>query len=119
MLKLISLAAATILLASHAWSQDESAKYPAQPIRIVVTVPPGGGVDAVTRIVADKLRQRLGQPFVVENRGGQAGNFGAEVVFGAEPDGYTLMASQPAPLTVNVQLYHKLNYDPAAFVPIA
>jgi tripartite-type tricarboxylate transporter receptor subunit TctC len=119
MLKFVTVAVATILLASAAWSQDESAKYPAQPIRIIVTVPPGGGVDVVTRIVADKLHQRFGQPVVVENRGGQSGNFGAAAAFAAEPDGYTLMASQPAPLTVNALLYRKLNYNPAAFLPIA
>ncbi|MBV8747734.1 MAG: tripartite tricarboxylate transporter substrate binding protein [Xanthobacteraceae bacterium] len=119
MLKSLTLAVATLLLASTAWSQDETAKYPAQPVRIIVTVPPGGGVDAVTRIVADKLHQRFGQPVVVENRGGQAGNFGAAAAFAAEPDGYTLMASQPAPLTVNALLYRKLNYDPVAFLPIS
>ena len=119
MLKFVTVVIAALLLAFAAWSQDESAKYPAQPIRIIVTVPPGGGVDAVTRIVADKLHQRFGQPVVVENRGGQAGNFGAAAAFAAEPDGYTLMASQPAPLTVNALLYRKLNYDPAAFLPIA
>ena len=83
MQKLVTVVVAAILLASPAWSQDESAKYPALPIRIIVTVPPGGGVDAVTRIVADKLRQRFGQPVVVENRGGQAGNFGAAAAFAA------------------------------------
>jgi tripartite-type tricarboxylate transporter receptor subunit TctC len=119
MLKLVTVVVAAILLASPAWSQDESAKYPTQPIRIIVTVPPGGGVDAVTRIVADKLRQRFGQTVVVENRGGQSGNFGAAAAFAAEPDGYTLMASQPAPLTINPLLYRKLNYNPTAFLPIA
>ena len=119
MLRFLAPIAAAALIASPAWPLDNSADYPSQPIRMIVTVPAGGGVDAVTRIVADKLRQRLGQPVVVENRGGQAGNFGAEAVFAAEPDGYTLMASQPAPLTVNALLYRKLNYDPAAFVPIA
>jgi tripartite-type tricarboxylate transporter receptor subunit TctC len=119
MLKLVTVVVAAILLAFPAWSQDESAKYPTQPIRIIVTVPPGGGVDAVTRIVADKLRQRFGQTVVVENRGGQSGNFGAAAAFAAEPDGYTLMASQPAPLTINPLLYRKLNYNPTAFLPIA
>ena len=119
MLKFLAPIAAAALIASPAWPLDNSADYPSQPIRVIVTVPAGGGVDAVTRIVADKLRQRLGQPVVVENRGGLAGNFGAEAAFAAEPDGYTLMASQPAPLTVNALLYRKLNYDPAAFAPIA
>lgn len=119
MLRILALIVPAALLAAPAWPQDDSANYPNQPIRMIVTVPPGGGVDSVTRIVADRLRQRLGQTVVVENRGGQAGNFGAEAVFAAPPDGYTLMASQPAPLTVNALLYRKLNYDPTAFVPIA
>jgi tripartite-type tricarboxylate transporter receptor subunit TctC len=61
----------------------------------------------------------LGQPFVVENRGGAGGNIAAEAVFNAEPDGYTLMASQPAPITTNVVLYKKLSFDPTQFVPVA
>jgi tripartite-type tricarboxylate transporter receptor subunit TctC len=97
---------------------EDADRYPSQPIKMIVCVPAGGGVDTVTRIVADKMRQRLGQPVVIENRGGQAGNLGAEAVFSSSPDGYTLLASQPAPLTVNALLYRKLNYDPAAFIPI-
>src|SRR5262249_53281750 len=99
--------------------QDAAADYPKRPVRIIVCVPAGGGVDTVTRIVADKLGQKLGQPVVVENRPGQSGNIGAEYVFNAEPDGYTLLASQPAPLTVNVLLYKKINFDPTAFIPLA
>jgi tripartite-type tricarboxylate transporter receptor subunit TctC len=72
----------------------------------------------VTRIFAARLQQRLGQPFVIENRGGAGGNLGAEAVYVAEPDGYTLLASQPAPLTVNMVLYKKINFDPAALVPV-
>ncbi len=102
-----------------AFAQAQPANYPSQPIKVIVSVPAGGGVDTATRIVAEGMRQRLGQPVIIENRGGQAGNFGAEAVFAAEPDGYTLMASQPSPLTVNALLYKKLNYDPAAFVPVA
>src|SRR5215470_11980866 len=97
----------------------DTANYPNGPIKIVVSVPPGGGVDTVTRIIADRLRQRFGQAVVVENRGGQSGNFGAEVVFAADPNGYTLLASQPAPLTVNALLFKKLNFDPGAFEPVA
>ena len=61
--------------------------YPSKPVRIIVNVAPGGGVDTATRIIADKLRARLGQPFVVENRPGAGGNIGAEVVFQSESDG--------------------------------
>jgi tripartite-type tricarboxylate transporter receptor subunit TctC len=115
----ITLLLAAVLTASAAWPQDKSGDYPTLPVRVIVTVPAGGGVDAVTRVVADKLARRFGQPFVIDNRGGQAGNLGAEAVFAAAPDGHTLMASQPAPLTVNGLLYQKLNFDPAGFVPIA
>ena len=108
---------AGLLLTAPAFGQDKA--YPDHPIKIIVCVPAGGGVDTVTRIVADKLRERLGQPVVVENRTGMSGSIGAEAAAGAEPDGYTLLASQPAPLTVNVLLYKKLNYDPSAFVPVA
>ena len=83
-----------------------------------MALPAGGGVDTMTRIVAEGMRQYLGQPVVIENKGGQSGNIGAESVFLAEPDGYTLLASQPAPLTVNMVLYRKINYDPAALVPV-
>jgi tripartite-type tricarboxylate transporter receptor subunit TctC len=80
---------------------------------VIVSTAPGGGVDTVTRIFAALLQQRLGQPFVIENRGG-GGNIGAEAVYAAEPDGYTLLASQPAPITSNAALYKKLNFDPVA-----
>ena len=93
--------------------QTGAANYPNKPVKVVVTVPAGGGVDTVTRLVTDRLRQMLGQPFVVENRGGAGGNIAAESrVHSAEPDGYTLMASQPAPITTNVVLYKKLSFDP-------
>ena len=98
---------------------DPAADYPNKPVKIVVSVPAGGGVDTVTRLFAARLQQRLGQPFVIENRGGAGGNIGAETVFTAEPDGYTLLASQPAPITSNVALYKKLNFDPVALEPVA
>src|SRR5215470_9139280 len=122
MWKYASLLAGLLLAApafGQATTQDPAADYPKRPVRIIVCVPAGGGVDTVTRIVADKLAQKLGQPVIVENRTGQSGNIGAEYVFGAEPDGYTLLASQPAPLTVNVLLYKKINFDPTAFIPVA
>jgi tripartite-type tricarboxylate transporter receptor subunit TctC len=119
MLKRLALIATTLLVAAVGPATAQDAKYPNGPIKIIVCVPAGGGVDTVTRLVAEKLRQKFGQTVVVENRGGQAGNIGAEAVFNAEPDGYTLLASQPAPLTVNVLLYKKLNFDPGAFETVA
>lgn len=107
--------AAALLAAPHAKAQD----YPSRPIKIIVCLPAGGGVDTVTRIIGDKLSQKLGQPVVIENKGGQSGNLGAEVVWNAEPDGYTLLASQPAPITTNVVLYKKISFDPKTFMPVA
>jgi tripartite-type tricarboxylate transporter receptor subunit TctC len=98
---------------------DLAAHYPSRAVKIIVSAPPGGGLDIVARVVADRLAKRWGQPFVVENRPGAGGNLGAETVAQAEPDGYTLLAAQPAPLTTNVVLYRKLNFDPAAFEPLA
>jgi tripartite-type tricarboxylate transporter receptor subunit TctC len=108
--------AAVLLTAASAAAQSD---YPSKPVKIIVNVAPGGGVDTATRIVADKLQARLGQPFVVENRPGAGGNIGAEVVFAAEGDGYTLLASSPSPLAINGWLYKKLNFDPAGFEPVA
>src|SRR5260370_17715050 len=117
---LFLLAATSSLLAMPAIAQpDVAATYPNRTVRIIVRVPAGGGVDSVTRIFADKLQRRLGQSFVIENQGGAGGNVGASTVYGAAPDGYTLMSSQPAPLTTNVALYKKLSFDPAAFEPVA
>jgi tripartite-type tricarboxylate transporter receptor subunit TctC len=118
MLRILPLIATALLAAAPAHAQS-AADYPNKPVKVVVTVPAGGGVDTVTRIVTEKLRTKLGQPFVVENKGGAGGNIAAESVFTAEPDGYTLMTSQPAPLTTNVVLYKKLNFDPMQFEPIA
>jgi tripartite-type tricarboxylate transporter receptor subunit TctC len=115
---LLTLISSALLLASGALAQDESAGFPNRPIKIVVCVPAGGGVDTVTRIVAEGLHQKLGQPVIVENRAGAAGNIGAEYVFTSEPDGYTLLAAQPAPLTVNPLLYKKMNFDPTQFEPV-
>jgi tripartite-type tricarboxylate transporter receptor subunit TctC len=117
--RLLLLAAIGALLVTPAVAQpDVAATYPNRSVRIIVTVPAGGGVDSVTRIFGDKLQRRLGQPFVIENQAGAGGNVGASTVFAAAPDGYTLMSSQPAPLTTNIALYRKLSFDPAAFEPV-
>jgi tripartite-type tricarboxylate transporter receptor subunit TctC len=102
------------LLAFPAAAQE----WPAKPVRIVVPFPPGGSADLLPRAVAEKLAAKWGQPVVVENRPGAAGNIGADAVFRAEPDGYTLLSSPPPPLVINKLLYPKLSYDPDEFVPI-
>ncbi len=92
--------------------------YPNRPIRVIVSVPAGGGVDTITRLVTDKMRAPLGQPLIVENRAGVGGSIAAEAVSKADPDGYTLLASQPSPITTNQLIYKSLNYDPTRLVPV-
>jgi tripartite-type tricarboxylate transporter receptor subunit TctC len=108
----------TIAALFTATSANAQSDYPNKPVKVVVTVPAGGGVDTVTRLVTERLRNVLGQPFVVENKGGAGGNIAADSVFQSPPDGYTLMASQPAPITTNVVLYKNLSFDPTAFEPV-
>ena len=119
MSKYLSLIVVAGVLFATPLANAQQAEYPNRPIKIIVCLPPGGGVDTVTRIVSDKLQRRLGQPIVIENKGGQAGNLGAEAVWSSEPDGYTLLASQPAPITTNPMLYKNLSFDPALFMPVA
>ena len=94
------------------------ASYPDKPVRFIVNFPPGGTVDILTRTVAQKLSERFGQPFVVENRAGAGGNIGAHAVATAAPDGYTLLASPPGPLSINQYLYKDMSFDPAKLAPI-
>ena len=82
----------------------QAQKYPARPIRIVVPYPAGGSADLLPRIFAERLTAKWGQPVLVENRPGAGGNIGAEFVYKADPDGYTLFASAPGPLVVNQNL---------------
>ena len=107
------------LAAAATWAQGGAGNFPDHPIRVIVSVPAGGGVDTVTRLVTAKMQGILGQPMIVENRAGVGGSIAAEYVFGSPPDGYTLLASQPSPITTNPLLYKSLNYDPTQLVPIA
>lgn len=93
--------------------------YPARAIRIIVPFPAGGSADLLPRIIGEKLSAAWGQPVIVDNRAGAAGNIGAEMVFNAEPDGYTLLAAPPPPLVINPSLYPKLAFNPALFVPVS
>jgi tripartite-type tricarboxylate transporter receptor subunit TctC len=92
--------------------------YPSKPINLVVTYPPGGGADAMARLIAPKLGEALGQTVVVENKPGASGQIGASAVAKAAPDGYTLMLDASS-FAVNPALYAKLPYDSEkAFRPI-
>src|SRR5258708_33076935 len=87
----ILVAAIFLLPALHCRSATAEEKYPARPLTMIVPFPAGGGVDAVARIVADKLSAGLGQPVVIDNRGGAAGVIGTRLAAKAAPDGYTLV----------------------------
>ncbi|MGP0092470.1 MAG: Bug family tripartite tricarboxylate transporter substrate binding protein [Xanthobacteraceae bacterium] len=95
--------------------------YPDRVVRIIIPFSPGGSVDLLARIMAQKLTDALGQQFIVENHPGAGGNTGAEQVARSDPDGYTLLFTAPGPLVINQTLYVKgLPYDPAKdFAPIA
>jgi tripartite-type tricarboxylate transporter receptor subunit TctC len=92
--------------------------YPERAVKIVVPFPAGGTADAVPRVLADWLSRKWGQSVIVENHSGAAGNIGAEVVYRAAPDGYTLLSAPPPPLVINQNLYPKLGFDPTKFEPI-
>src|SRR5438876_941621 len=93
--------------------------WPNRYVRLIVPFPPGGGTDAIARIVAGKLSEIWGQQMVVENRGGAATNIGTEAVARAEPDGYTMLLCS-LNMAVNRYLFPSLNYDPVAdFAPVS
>ena len=98
--------------------QGRAADYPDRAVKIIVPFPAGGSADAIPRIVADYLSRKWGQPVIIENRTGAAGNIGAEVAYKAAADGYTLLSCPPPPLAMNQSLYPSLPYDPAKFEPI-
>lgn len=113
---LLAAASALALAAGPLHAQTEA--YPGKPIRIIVPNPAGGSADLMPRLISEQLSIKLGQSVTVDNRAGAAGNIGAEYVYNSLPDGYTLLAAPPPPLTVNLNLYPKLNYDSTKFVPV-
>ncbi len=100
-------------------AQAPAQDFPSRPIRLVVPFPPGGANDIVARVVAPKVGELLGQPVVVENKGGAAGTIGADFVAKSKPDGYTILMT-PVPFVITQTLYPQLPYDGQKdFVPIA
>jgi tripartite-type tricarboxylate transporter receptor subunit TctC len=116
--------ARTIALAlclTGAWATGNAARadgYPDRTVKIIVPFPAGGTADLLPRAIADWLSRKWGQPVIIENRTGAAGNIGAEQVYRAIPDGYTLLSSPPPPLVINQNLYPKLGFEPGKFEPV-
>src|SRR5260370_4952394 len=93
-------------------------EWPAKRVRMVVPFPAGGSADLMPRIVAEKLSEKWGQPVIVDNRPGAAGNIGADIVFRSEPDAYTLLPPPPPPLVINRLPYLNVSYYCTTFVPV-
>ena len=103
----------TCLLLAFFTCAAAAQSYPGKPVRIVVPFAPGGGVDLTARILAQKLTERVGQSFIVENRTGASGIIGTEFVAKSAPDGYTLLVGSQTTQAVVPAMYGKLNYDTA------
>jgi tripartite-type tricarboxylate transporter receptor subunit TctC len=111
----ISIMAGTVAFASAAAAEN----YPDRPIRVIVAVPAGGTPDVMARMITTGMSTVLGQPLVVDNRGGAGGLIGTETAAKSAPDGYTLLVSSPGPLTILPHMRKQLGYDPQrAFTPI-
>jgi tripartite-type tricarboxylate transporter receptor subunit TctC len=105
-LHLTTGAAALPAGARVAWAQA----YPTRPVHLIVPLAPGGATDIIARLIGQWLSERLGQPFVIENRTGGGTNIGTEAVVKSPPDGYTLLLTS-TPNTINATLYDKLNFN--------
>jgi tripartite-type tricarboxylate transporter receptor subunit TctC len=104
------------LLSLPAWAAD----FPEKPITLIVPFAAGGAIDVVGRILAEEASQRLGQPIVIENRGGAAGLIGAAGVIRAEPDGYILLLASAAQVTIPPWINKNLTFDPSRdLIPVA
>ena len=116
-MKAVRLLACLLAFASCATQAQEA--WPAKPVRFILPFPPGGGTDILGRLIAERLAANLGQPVLIENRGGAGGNIGAEAAAKSAPDGYTIVLVAPS-LAISPSLYSKLNYDPLRdFAPVS
>jgi tripartite-type tricarboxylate transporter receptor subunit TctC len=108
------------LLALHGPALAQDSAWPTKPVRIVVTFPPGGSADAVVRLIAPRLADKLGQQVVVDNRPGAGGNVGLTVVAKAPGDGHTLGVGAAGALAANSSLYPNMPFDPLKdFKPVS
>jgi tripartite-type tricarboxylate transporter receptor subunit TctC len=120
-MKILSVAFGLVALGSaqSAMAQNPASDYPNKPVTVIVGFPPGTATDSVGRVLGERLAQRLGKPFIIENKAGQGGSIGAATAAKAAPDGYTLIISATAPMATNPHLYTNLPYDSLRdFAPI-
>lgn len=102
----------TILSMVSVAASAQPANYPTRPVRLVVPFPPGGGTDIVARLVMPRLSENLGQPIVIDNRGGANGSIGTDIVAKSQADGYTVLAGGIGTLAINFSMYSNIPYDP-------
>jgi tripartite-type tricarboxylate transporter receptor subunit TctC len=116
---LAAAVAAAIAMVAALPAAAQGTSWPSKPVRFVVPYPPGGSLDQVARALADKMKDGLGQPVLVENRPGAGGNVGADQVAKSAPDGYSIVMGAVATHAINPALYPKMPYDPVKdFQPI-
>jgi tripartite-type tricarboxylate transporter receptor subunit TctC len=112
---IVAVLSVLALQAGAVWSQ---AGYPAKPVRWIVPWPPGGGADTLTRLLSPKLSEGLGQQIIVDNRGGAAGNIGAEMAAKSPPDGYTIAFAYSGTHSINPSIYSRMPFKESDFAPI-
>ena len=118
-MRILATLLSAALLAIAPIGQAQAQSFPDKPVMLVVPFPPGGPTDAMARTIAAEMKDRLGQPVIVENRAGAGGNIGAEYVARAAADGQTLLFGTSGPLAINASLYRKSTYDPVkSFAPV-
>ena len=108
--KFMTSVAATLAVAASG-AHGEDSHWPDHPVRIIVPYPAGGSTDVLSRILAERMKEMFGQPFVIENRPGAGGNIGIAAVTGSPPDGYTIGAATIGHFAINQYLYSKMPYD--------
>lgn len=114
------LATATLALGLGPFGIAQAQDWPKQPVKIVANFAPGGAADQLARIVSAPLHDALGQPVIVENKGGAGGNLGGEFVAKSAHDGYTLLMSSGGMVSINPHIYARMSFDPAKdLVPVA
>ena len=108
-----------VVLIAHPLAYQSAQAFPDRPIKLVVPSPAGGPPDVMARLLSDKMAASLGQPVIVENRGGAGGTIGARSVLAAEPDGYTLLMGSTSTLLVAPNIYKNAGYHAGSFTPVA